>query len=108
MADGFKFLRLDATDERDALRILEEVEPFVTEAAAHFVGGLQRKLAFLLPCEPNGFEKRGILELAAGGAADPHLRRGGDELRQMILDKMFLHFVAGGERFWFGIEETFV
>src|SRR5882724_11883896 len=79
MADGFKFLRLDATDEGDALGVFEEVKPFVTETTAHFVGGFQWKLAFLLPGEPNSFEERGILELAAGRATDPHFRRGSDE-----------------------------
>src|SRR5205085_930251 len=56
MPDGFEPLRFDAADERDALGVFEEVEPFVTEATPHFVGGLQCELAFLLPREPNGFE----------------------------------------------------
>ena len=85
MRDGFEFLRLDAADEGDALRVLEEVEPFVTETTAHFVGSLQRKLALLFPREPEGLEERRILQLAAGNAADPHFGRGRDERGQRAL-----------------------
>ena len=58
MGDGLESLRLDSAEIRDALRILEKVEPLVTKTAAHFIGGLQREFAFLLPREPNRFQQR--------------------------------------------------
>jgi len=59
-AHGFEPLWLDAADERDALGVFEEVEPFVTEATPHFRWRLQWELAFLLPRDPNGLEERGF------------------------------------------------
>ena len=84
------------------------MEAFVTEFAPHFVGGLQRELAFLLPREPNGFKERRILDLPAGRTADSYLGKRSDEISQVVFDEMFFQLITGGERFRFGVEKAFV
>src|SRR5207249_4037477 len=75
---------------------------------AHFVGSLQGEFPLVLPRETNGFKQGGILKLTAGRAADADFGRGGDELREMGLDKMLFEFFACGKCLRLGIEDTVV